>query len=233
MATKIGTFYGVGVGPGDPELMTLKAVRVLKQCPVIAAPQTASGEMLALDIASRALPLEGKTVLPLPFTMARDAASRAAAHQQATALVAAQLEAGNDVAMLNLGDVSLYATAGYLMERLAAAGYATVRVPGVPSFCAVAARLGTSLTEMDAPLHILPGSVAGVAEGLRLPGSKILMKTGKQLPAVLAALQAENCLQKAAMVANCGLPGEEVWPDLTAYPPDANAGYFATILVKE
>ena len=71
-----GTFYGVSVGPGNPELLTLQAVRLLRQCPVLAAPQTASGQMLALDIARRALgaELDGKTILPLQFAMSRDAA---------------------------------------------------------------------------------------------------------------------------------------------------------------
>ena len=69
-----GTFYGVGVGPGDPELLTLKALRTLEHCPVIAAPRTRSGEMLALDIVRQAISLEGKTILPLDFTMSRDPA---------------------------------------------------------------------------------------------------------------------------------------------------------------
>ena len=76
MADKLGTFYGVGVGPGDPELLTLKAVRVLESCPVLAAPQMASGEMTALSIARQAARLEGKTLLPLRFTMSRDMVKR-------------------------------------------------------------------------------------------------------------------------------------------------------------
>ena len=77
---KKGVFYGVGVGPGDPELLTLKAVRRIERCPVIAAPQTRGGTMLALEIAAGAVPMEGKTILPLSFPMGREPAEQAAAH---------------------------------------------------------------------------------------------------------------------------------------------------------
>lgn len=119
-----GTFYGVSVGPGDPELLTLQAVRLLRQCPVLAAPQTASGQMLALDIARRALgsELDGKTILPLQFAMSRDAAVLRASHETAASAVRPFLDAGQDVAMLNLGDVSIYVTFGYLQEILQGAG---------------------------------------------------------------------------------------------------------------
>ena len=143
---KKGVFYSVGVGPGDPELITLKAVRTLERCPVVAAPQTKNGEMLALSIAQQAVSLEGKTVVPLHFTMSRDKAQQHAAHLAAAQALRPHLDAGRDVPMLNLGDVSIYATAAYLADILAADGYETRMVPGVTSFCAVAARLNTSLT---------------------------------------------------------------------------------------
>ena len=72
MEERLGVFYGVSVGPGDPELLTVKACRVLKACPVIAAPQSQSGEQLALSIAGQAVDLDGKALLSLPFTMLRD-----------------------------------------------------------------------------------------------------------------------------------------------------------------
>ena len=92
MAELKGTFYGVSVGPGDPELMTLQAVRLIRQCPVLAAPQTASGQMLALDIARSALgeALDGKTIVPLYFAMSRDPAALAALHEKAAAAVRQQ-----------------------------------------------------------------------------------------------------------------------------------------------
>ena len=148
-----GTFYGVSVGPGDPELLTLQAVRLLRQCPVLAAPQTASGQMLALDIARRALgsELDGKTILPLQFAMSRDAAVLRASHETAASAVRPFLDAGQDVAMLNLGDVSIYATFGYLQEILQAQGYATAMAAGVPSFCAAAALSLIHISEPTRP----------------------------------------------------------------------------------
>lgn len=229
---KKGTCYGVGIGPGDPELLTLKAVRTLERCRVIAAPQTRSGEMLALEIASGAVDLAEKTVVPLHFTMERDPALRQEAHRKAAECVESWLDRGEDVAVLNLGDVSIYATWSYLMERLNARGYETVMVPGVTSFCAVAARLGVSLTERDAPLHIAPGG-ASLEETLALPGTKVLMKSGKQMPAVLETLSRQGRLEKSMLVKNCGLGGEEVYTDLSRGLPEDGTGYFATVIVKE
>ena len=234
MAELKGTFYGVSVGPGDPELMTLQAVRLIRQCPVLAAPQTASGQMLALDIAHSALgeALDGKTIVPLHFAMSRDPAALAASHEKAAAAVRQYLDAGQDVAMLNIGDVSIYATFGYLQEILQAGGYATAMAAGVPSFCAAAARLNVPLTGgMDAPLTIAPGSWAGRVRDT--PGTKVLMKTGRQLPALLAALEQAGRLENSALVCNCGLPDEQVCPDLSCGQPQVQPGYFTTVLVKE
>ena len=156
---KQGVFYAVSVGPGDPELLTRQACRVLTDCGVVAAPRMKSGRMLALDIAAGAVDMQGKTILPLDFTMARDAAVREDSYRTAAAAIETALAAGQDVAMVNLGDVSVYATAYYILERIRADGFETVMCPGVTSFCAVAARLGRSLTRMDEPLHILPGTL--------------------------------------------------------------------------
>lgn len=228
MADKLGTFYGVGVGPGDPELLTLKAVWVLESCPVLAAPQMASGEMTALNIARQTVQLEGKTLLPLRFTMSRDREEQAEGHRRAADAVRPYLEAGQDVAMAILGDVSIYSTYCYVMELLKAEGFPCVMVPGVPNFCAVAARLGRSLTEPDRPLHILPGG-PGLGETLDLPGSKVLMKAGRNHRKLLEALEVRGLLGRAAMVENCGLPEERSFEDLTG-KPDSN-GYFTTIII--
>lgn len=199
---------------------------------MLAAPQTASGRMLALDIARGAADLRGKTILPLHFVMSREEEALRASHQEAAEKVRACLDAGQDVAMLNLGDVSVYATYGYLEEILKEQGYETHRIAGVPSFCAAAARLGCSLTGgMEQPLTIAPGR--HVEQVLAAPGAKVLMKTGRRLPKTLDALRERGLLANSAMVCNCGLEDEAVFPSLAGYDPAQDAGYFATILVKE
>ena len=231
MEMKRGVCYGVGVGPGDPELITLKAVRVLERCPVVAAPQTRSGEMLALDIVRKTVSLEGKTILPLLFTMERDRALIHAAHQRAADAVQACLDAGEDVAVPNLGDVSIYSTWGYLMNILRRRGYETAMIPGVPSFCAAAARLNATLVRWGSPLHVIPVGKGSVAQLVGQPGGKVLMKAGRGLAEIREELARAGQLDRAALVEDCGLPTERVCTDWEHMPEDV--GYFATVIVKE
>lgn len=228
---KKGVCYGVGVGPGDPELITLKAIRTLERCPVIAAPQTKSGEMLALDIVRGAVSLEDKTILPLFFTMERDKAMLHDAHVQAAEAIQVHLDRGEDVAMPNLGDVSIYATWGYLMDILNSRGYETVMIPGVPSFCAAAARLNTTLVSWGSPLHVIPVGKGSVAPLVGQPGGKVLMKAGRGLAEIREELARAGQLDRAALVEDCGLPTERVCTDWEHMPEDV--GYFATVIVKE
>ena len=228
---KKGMFYAVGVGPGDPMWMTREACAVLEACPVIAAPQTASGEMLALSIAQGAAELGGKTILPLSFAMSRDAAVRAEGYARAADAIAPELDAGRDVAMVNLGDVSIYATAYYVLDELRRRGYDTRMVPGVASFSAVAAALGRSLTEMELPLHIYPAGASDLDAALAQPGTKVLMKSGKAIGETAAALSRHGLAEESAMVADCGLPTQQVFETITGLPEKIS--YFATVIVPD
>ena len=231
METGKGTLYGVSVGPGDPELMTVKAVRVLGRCRVIAAPVTAGEKTLARDIAAGAVDLSGKEFIALELPMTRDRAALAAGRRAAASRLEAVLDTGRDAAMLNLGDVSIYSTFAGLMELLQQDGYPVVMIPGVPSFCAAAAALGIGLTQTNLPLHILPAGGMPVAEALKLSGTKVLMKTGSAMPEVRRALREAGLLERAQLVRSCGLPDEKICRSL-ADAGDDN-GYFATIIVKE
>ena len=103
--------------------------------------------------------------------------------------------------MVNLGDVSVYATAYSILERIRSDGFKTVMCSGVTSFCAVAARLGRSLTRMEEPLHILPGS-ADLDSALALPGTKVIMKSGKAIHETAAAQLPEEISYFATIVAD-------------------------------
>ena len=223
-------FYAVGVGPGDPAWMTRQACDVLGFCPVIAAPRSASGEMPALEVARGAVDLSRKSIVPLKFTAARARSARNAEYVRAASSIARVLDAGLSVAMVNLGDVSICATAYDVLDELRRRGYATQMIPGITSFCAVAATLGTSLTDRDSPLHIYPDETGNLDMALELSGTKVLMKSGSAIHETVAALGRAGLLKRASMVADCGLPSERVFRDLREIPE--NVSYFATILVR-
>ena len=165
-----GTLYCVSVGPGDPELLTLKAVRVIRQCPVVAvsvkeapvserAGRAAGEESVAYRIAAGAVPeIKEKELLPLCMPMTKDREVLEQSRREAARALMEVLREGKDVAWLNLGDVSIYSTSLYRAQEVRGAGFDVEMVSGVTSFCAAAARLGCSLAEGGEELHIIPSS---------------------------------------------------------------------------
>lgn len=228
---KKGVLFGVGVGPGDPELMTVKAIKTIENCPCIAAPQTGGEKTLALDIASKAVNIEGKEIINLPFLMSRDEKAVSENHREQARLIKTRLDAGLDVAMLNLGDVSIYSTFSYIMDILEDEGCEVLMIPGVPSFCAVAAALKTGLTSMNKPLHIIPAGGMSLDEAFSLPGTKVLMKTGRAMPEVKAAVASRGLGEKVMLVQNCGLENEKICRDFKEAEDDIS--YFTTMIVRE
>lgn len=225
---KQGKFYGVSVGPGDPSLMTLKAVSYIRQCGVLAAPRTADGHSLALSIAAGALDLSEKQIEFLDFLMTRNSDKRTKNHFALAERIASHLDAGRDVAMLNLGDASLYSSYSYLCHILLQRGYHVETIPGVTSFCACAALLNRSLTEMHTPLHILPASTPDLPSALALTGGKVLMKAGGALPEVIRLLHEQGLAERSALVTDCGLPTQQVCTNLDQITGE---NYFTTILI--
>lgn len=225
-----GTLYGVSVGPGDPELLTLKAVRILRKCAVIAAPQANGDNTVALHIASQAVDLSKKEIVLLPFLMIRDRKKLRENHLHLADSLKIHLDSGRDVAMLSLGDTSVYSSFSYLAELLAQEGYNIEMVAGVTSFCAAAAALKTSLTTMSKPVHIIPVG-AETEQALALDGTKVLMKAGRSLPQLLKLLKEKQLLKNTMLVQNCGLPNENVVKEPSELPE--TSGYFTIVIVKE
>ncbi|WP_312640847.1 precorrin-2 C(20)-methyltransferase [Hydrogenoanaerobacterium sp.] len=227
-----GTLYGVGVGPGDPELITIQAVRIIERCEVVAVPKTGDGEGVALQIARGAVPnLADKQLIELFIPMTRDKALLNRNYDEAAGELAELLRQGKNIAFLTLGDSTIYSTYTYVHKRIVAMGLSAQFVAGVPSFCAVAARLNIPLTEGAQPLHVLPASYKGADSGLDMSGTKILMKTGKAFDTVKQQLKDRGMLKSAQMVQKCGMEGERVFHDIDA--ADDGASYFSVIVVKE
>jgi precorrin-2 C20-methyltransferase/precorrin-3B C17-methyltransferase len=193
-----GHLFGVGVGPGDPELITLKARAAIEAADVIAYPSAAHGRSVARRIAAPYLRAEQQELaLPYPVTTGEtdhpegyEGAVRDF-YDRSAALVAAHLDAGRDVAVLCAGDPLLYGSYMYLHERLAPR-YPTTVIPGVPSFCAAAAAAGTPLVKRDDVLSILPGTLPApeLEARLRETGAAVVLKLGRTFARVRGAAQA-------------------------------------------
>ncbi|MCI6004541.1 MAG: precorrin-2 C(20)-methyltransferase [Blautia sp.] len=224
-----GKLYGVGVGPGDPELLTLKALRLIREADVIAVPGNDPKESVAYKIVKGAYPeLDEKEIISIPMPMTKDKDILEKAHVQGTEMVRGVLERGQDMVFLTLGDPTVYSTYIYVHKRICELGYETEIVSGIPSFCAVAARLNMSLVEKAEPLHVIPASYQ-IEEALKLPGTKVLMKAGKKMKEVKAQIKAQGA--EGVMIENCGMPDEKIYRSVEEIPEDA--GYYSLIIVKE
>lgn len=226
-----GKLYGIGIGPGDPELMTLKAVRRIAACDLIAVPETKGEKTAALDIARQAVPtLDEKEILSLYMPMTRDRQKAEQNRDEVAAQILSALEQGKTVAFLTLGDSTIYSTYLYTHQRIRQAGYEAEIIPGVPSFCAAAAALNIGLVEGNEPLLVLPASYDGMEELLAQSGTKVLMKTGRSMVKVKEQLRAHNLYDHAQMVENCGMDNERIYTSMDDVRDDAH--YFSVIVTK-
>lgn len=225
---RCGKLWGVGVGPGDPELLTLKAVRVLGQADRLLLPDAGGQEKTALNIVKTYI--DGKPLSFVKMPMVRDKAVMEAAHEQAAREIRALLDQGKQVAFLTLGDPTIYSTYMYLHEKVLAWGYPAEIVPGVPSFCAAAARLNRSLCQGREPLLVIPAS-HDQESLLEVPANKVFMKAGRSILELRQALADRGLLEGASMVENCGMPDERVYPHFGDLREPA--GYFSLVIAKD
>ena len=228
MDQKQGILYGVGVGPGDPELLTVKAVRVIREADVVAAPNPGTSRA-ALDIVPAST--AGKPILDCPSPMHRDRAAAKAAYARTAEDICALLERGKTVAMLTLGDPTVYSTYMYVHRLVEEKGYEARVIPGVPSFCAAAAALGTPLCEGKERLLIIPAGYESLEESLDVEANKVLMKAGRSITELQDLLRRRGELDRASLAANCGMEGETLYPHFADM--DDPTGYFSIVIVRD
>lgn len=226
-----GKLYGLGVGPGDPELLTLKAVRLIGECDVIAYPAPADGtESMARQIAAPHIPT-GKTELVIETPMIPGQFPANDVYDRYAVEIGAHLDAGRNVAVLCEGDPFLYGSFMYLFGRLAAL-HDTDVIPGVSSLGACAARAGQPLVSRNQVLSVVPAPLdeADLEARVVTADAVAIMKVGRHLEKVRRVLEKLGRLEHAIYIERATLDDEKVMPlsDLDA----DRAPYFSMILAR-
>lgn len=218
MSKKNGILYGIGVGPGDPELITLKAARVLNSVDVVfAAASTKNVYSQAVSIARPHI-RDLTAVRMLAFPMTRDKKALKKAWRGHAQLIITELTQGNNVAFLTLGDSMTYSTYGYILRNVQdlAPHLAIISVPGVTSYQAAAAATNTPLVEGEESLLVVSGAKGG--DHLRNSGGKpdtvAFLKAYRNVADIASALAEADMLENSVAVSNCGLPEQKIFDDI-------------------
>ena len=223
-----GTLYGIGVGPGDPELMTLKAHRLISAARVVAYPAPDSGDSFARSIAAATIPA-GAEEIPMIVPMRPDRFPAQEVYAGAAERIAARLEEGTDVAVLCEGDPFFYGSFMYLFARLAER-FPVEIVPGVSSLTACAAALKRPLTARNDVLTVLPGPLPDDELRARIEVAQAIaiMKVGRHLPRIRALLDGMGLTANSGYIERASLGAEHV-SSLSEAPE--KAPYFSMILI--
>jgi precorrin-2/cobalt-factor-2 C20-methyltransferase len=226
-----GTLYGVGVGPGDPELVTLKALRILKSVPVLAWPAPEEGPSLAREIVAEHLPGTQREIpIRMPLLPARFPADDV--YDRAAVEIGAALSAGEDVAVICEGDPFFYGSFMYLFGRLA--GEHTIEVvPGVSSLTACAAALGAPLAAKNDVLTVLPGPLDAEIMKQRLAdaGAAAIIKVGRHFEKIRGVIEDLGLADNARYIERATMAEQRIVP--LAEVGDGDAPYFSMILVHK
>jgi precorrin-2/cobalt-factor-2 C20-methyltransferase len=236
MTKTTGILYGIGVGPGDPDLITIKAAKILNQVDIVfAAASTKNNHSLAVNIASKHIP-DSTAVKMLRFPMTSDKDQTRRAWKEHSQTVIGELEKGQNVAFLTLGDSMTYSTYGYILKyvQTLAPHLEVQTVPGITSYQAAAARLNTPLVEGEESLMV----VSGVTGGNRLrelsgkPENVVFLKAYRNVSDIKAAIDETGTYTSCVGVKNCSQSSEIIINDineLSQMKPD----YWTLIISKQ
>lgn len=225
---KTGKLYGLGIGPGDPELLTLKAHRILTTVPVIAYPTLENGKVLARAIVADFIrPDQIEIPMPLPFSVERSSQPH---YDRAAEKIAEYLAAGQDVAVLCEGEPMLYGSFMYLFQRLAPR-FPTEVVPGISSTMASAAMLGAPITFRNDVLSIMPATLDAqtLRDRLAVADAAVIIKLGRHFAKVRTILDELGLLDRALYIERATQPNQRIVPIRELDP--AEVPYWALILI--
>ena len=236
MQTTTGTLYGIGVGPGDPDLVTLKAAKILSRVNIVyAAASTRNHHSLARDIARPHVPVE-TPIKMLKFPMTRDKKETHSAWEMHARTIIEKLEAGKDVAFLTLGDAMTYSTYGYIVRYIStmAPHLKIETIPGIASYQAAAARLNTPLVEGEESLMVVSGAKGGnrLRSLANKPENVVFLKAYRNVQDITDALTENGSYQQCIGIKNCGHENEEIIPNIDELNKQS-PNYWTLIIAKK
>lgn len=231
-----GKFYGIGVGPGDPELLTFKAFRTLEKVDVLCVPRSsADRESLALSVVEKTLARKYE-LLELHFPMSKDPGILRDSWNEAGRAVAEQVQAGRQVAFITIGDPMLYSTYGYILRYLTENHPAleTETIPGVTAFSACASYTGSPLVEGDETLAVVPAAydLERLKQALVNFDNIVVMKVNRRFPEVLSLLKELGLAGKAVYINRCGYEDQYFTHDLDSLQ-ESKLDYMSLLIVRK
>ena len=229
-----GKLYGIGVGPGDSKLMTVKAVEILQHADMIITPKTEKKDgSVAFNIASPYIP-KTTEILPMVFQMNLDMDAVAKQWEINRKIITDKLDEGKNLVFLTLGDPMLYSTYMYIFRALEGTEYQAETVPGIPAFLGIASYIGMPVAEWEETVLILPATASRekIDKALSAADHAVIMKVYKNFAYIQEELRKHHLIKNAVMVSRAGLPDEIVQKDLDSLPADYKPNYLSTILTK-
>ena len=230
-----GIFYGIGVGPGDPELLTVKAIKAIEKVDVLIAPKTEKKDgSVALTVAKPYLKKDVEIVYQV-FPMVKGFAENSTdAWESNKQEILELLRAGKNVAFLTIGDPMFYSTYIYVFRLLENEGVEIQTIPGIPAFAAIGSQLGYPIVEGDDVLSIIPATASPekVEKAMQAADNVVLMKVYKNFEDVADLLDKNEMAEQAVLVSRAGLDDEKIIYDVLAHKKD-KLNYLSTILTRK
>ena len=230
-----GIFYGIGVGPGDPELLTVKAIKAIENVDVLIAPKTEKKEgSVALTVAKPYLKKDVEIVYQV-FPMVKGFAENSTEAWEANKQeILALLQAGKNVAFLTIGDPMFYSTYIYIYRLLEHEDVEIKTIPGIPAFAAIGSQLGYPIVEGDDVLTVIPAtaSLEKVEKAMQAADNVVLMKVYKNFEEMADLLAKNDMAEQAVLVSRAGLDDEKIIYNVVAHKKD-KLNYLSTILTRK
>lgn len=230
----IGKFYGIGVGPGDPELLTIKAARVLEKIDIIICPKSKKdSKSVALSIAEEYLKRQAE-ILKLEFPMTYDQEKLNETWENNSEIIIDLIKKGKDIAFLTIGDPMVYSTYMYLLPFLKEKNISIETIPGITSFCASANRVNIPLASQEETLAIIPlrKNISGFENVIETHDNLVVMKPSTEHKRLAEILEERNLEDKFVLVSKCGTDEENISYDIEDLK-NKEVPYLSTLIIKK